>query len=168
MHAILQQSMLYSSKACATLLVHVKRTSVSKLLPAQINQSEITATLATALCFKSCSLVPLQGIGITVPGSGITISKTAVRGVDSFGMLCSAHDIGWSDKADGVLVVMPDETQPGDACPADPPKVITTFLVTNASACMHLTDRYSIINVRLHLHAQLASKVCYTQCCDSA
>jgi len=103
-----------------------------------------------------------------VPGSGITISKTAVRGVDSFGMLCSAHDIGWSDKADGVLVVMPDETQPGDACPADPPKVITTFLVTNASACMHLTDRYSIINVRLHLHAQLASKVCYTQCCDSA
>ncbi|KAL0036218.1 hypothetical protein WJX79_008552 [Trebouxia sp. C0005] len=66
--------------------------------------------------------VIFAGIGITVPGSGITISKTAVRGVDSFGMLCSAHDIGWSDKADGVLVVMPDETQPGDACPADPPK----------------------------------------------
>ncbi len=74
------------------------------------------------------SLVPLQGIGITVPGSGITISKTAVRGVDSFGMLCSAHDIGWSDKADGVLVVMPDESQPGDACPADPPKVAYHFL----------------------------------------
>ncbi|DBA78850.1 TPA: hypothetical protein ACH3X1_008737 [Trebouxia sp. C0004] len=66
--------------------------------------------------------VIFAGIGITVPGSGITISKTAVRGVDSFGMLCSAHDIGWSDKAEGILVVMPDESQPGDACPADPPK----------------------------------------------
>lgn len=43
-------------------------------------------------------------------------------------MLCSAHDIGWSDKADGVLVVMPDESQPGDACPADPPKVAYHFL----------------------------------------
>ncbi len=108
------------------------------------------------------SLVPLQGIGITVPGSGITISKTAVRGVDSFGMLCSAHDIGWSDKADGVLVVMPDESQPGEACPADPPKVITTSLVTDASVCMHLTDKRSIINIHLHLHPQLASEVCYT------
>ncbi len=125
-------------------------------------QSGITASLATALRCTSCSLVPLQGIGITVPGSGITISKTAVRGVDSFGMLCSAHDIGWSDKADGVLIVMPDESQPGDACPADPPKVVTTSLMTDASACMHLTDKCSIINIHLHLHAQLASKVCYT------
>ena len=63
-----------------------------------------------------------------MPGSGITISKTAVRGVDSFGMLCSAHDIGWSDTADCVLVVMPDESQPGEACPADIPKVVYHFL----------------------------------------
>ena len=74
-----------------------------------------------------------QGVGVTTPGSGNAISKAAVRGVDSFGMLCSAHDIGWSDKADGQLVVMPEEAQPGDACPADPPQVgryshqITTF-----------------------------------------
>lgn len=67
--------------------------------------------------------VVAQGEGITLPGSGTTISKTAVRGVDSFGMLCSAHDIGWSAEADGVLVIMPDDAQPGDACPADPPKV---------------------------------------------
>lgn len=151
---------LYFSKACrtlakhviaCTLLVHVKRKLVSIL--------GVTAFLAPALLFTSCSLVPLQGIGITVPGSGITISKTAVRGVDSFGMLCSAHDIGWSDKADGVLVVMPDETQPGDACPADPPKITTTSLVTDAPACMHLTDKRAI---NIHLHAQLASKVRYS------
>ena len=64
-----------------------------------------------------------QGEGVKMPGSGITISKTAVRGVDSFGMLCSAHDIGWSSEADGVLVIMPDDAQPGDPCPAEAPKV---------------------------------------------
>lgn len=69
--------------------------------------------------------VVVQGEGVQVSGSGITIRKTAVRGVDSFGMLCSAHDIGWSDKADGVLVMMPDDAQPGDPCPPDPPKVMT-------------------------------------------
>lgn len=77
----------------------------------------------------------MQGIGITVPGSGITISKTGVRGVDSFGMLCSAHDIGWSNKADGVLVVMPDDAQPGDACPAEPPKVVSMHLTIVLLLC---------------------------------
>lgn len=67
--------------------------------------------------------VMVQGEGSTLSGSGITISKTAVRGVDSFGMLCSAHDIGWSTEADEVLVIMPDDAQPGDPCPADPPEV---------------------------------------------
>ena len=65
----------------------------------------------------------MQGEGIKVPGSGIMISKTAVRGVDSFGMLCSAHDIGWSAEADGVLVTMPDDAQPGDPCPDEAPQV---------------------------------------------
>ena len=65
----------------------------------------------------------MQGEGVKVSGPGTIISKTAVRGVDSFGMLCSAHDIGWSNEADGVLVTMPDDAQPGDPCPADAPKV---------------------------------------------
>lgn len=65
----------------------------------------------------------LQGIDAQLAGSGLIIKKTAVRGVDSFGMLCSAHDIGWSDEADGVLFEMPGSAEPGDPCPADPPKV---------------------------------------------
>ena len=93
----------------------------------------------------------MQGIGITVPGSGITISKTGVRGVDSFGMLCSAHDIGWSHKADGVLVIMPDDAQPGDACPAHPPKVCSIHLTTvlffcAASNCMqNMSTRIALL-----------------------
>ena len=72
--------------------------------------------------------IALQGIGAQLAGSGLVIKKTAVRGVDSFGMLCSAHDIGWSDEADGILVEMPSSAEPGDPCPADPPKVFTRRL----------------------------------------
>ena len=50
-------------------------------------------------------------------------------------MLCSAHDIGWSDKADGILVVMPNDAQPGDPCPADPPKV-------NTHVCRFVSSNY--------------------------
>lgn len=65
----------------------------------------------------------MQGIGVQLAGSGLIIKKTSVRGVESFGMLCSAYDIGWSHDADGVLAAMPDSAQPGDACPPEAPKV---------------------------------------------
>ncbi len=51
--------------------------------------------------------VPCAMIGATLPG--FTIKKTKLRGVDSFGMLCSAKELGVSDAADGLLLL------PGDA-----------------------------------------------------
>ena len=35
----------------------------------------------------------LQGDRVTTPDSDKAFSKTSVHGVDSFGMLCSAHDM---------------------------------------------------------------------------
>ncbi len=67
-------------------------------------------------------------------------------------MLCSAHDIGWSDKADGVLVVMPDDAQPGDACPADPPKVRIRNCAMDTR--MHRTD-----NEKLCCQVDLATSI---------
>ena len=52
-----------------------------------------------------------------------SLVQTSLWGVDSHGMLCSACDIGWTDVADGVLVVMPDSARVGDAAPAEPPVV---------------------------------------------
>lgn len=46
-----------------------------------------------------------------------------MMGVDSAGMLCSAYDIGWISEPDNKLVVMPDDADVGQPCPADPPKV---------------------------------------------
>ena len=58
-----------------------------------------------------------------MPGSGMHIEEASVRGVASFGMLCSALDLGWISEADGVLVELPDNAVVGEACPLTPFKV---------------------------------------------
>ncbi len=64
-----------------------------------------------------------QPVGATTPGSGLRMERKALKGVDSFGMLCSAYDIGWAAEADGVLAVLPDDAEVGAPCPPQPPKV---------------------------------------------
>jgi phenylalanyl-tRNA synthetase beta chain len=49
---------------------------------------------------------PLAHVGAVLPG-GVLIRKTAVRGVESDGMLCSAKELGISDDAAGLLVLDP-------------------------------------------------------------
>jgi hypothetical protein len=62
-------------------------------------------------------------VGCTTPGSGIKIERASLRGVDSFGMLCSAYDIGWVPEPDGVLAELPDDADVGEECPEEPPEV---------------------------------------------
>ena len=52
-------------------------------------------------------LVPLATVGTTLPG-GTTITKARLRGVESFGMLCSARELGLSEDASGLLILAPD------------------------------------------------------------
>ncbi|HET8880981.1 MAG TPA: phenylalanine--tRNA ligase subunit beta [Solimonas sp.] len=46
--------------------------------------------------------VPCARVGATLPG-GMAITQAQLRGVDSFGMLCSAKELALSDKSDGLL-----------------------------------------------------------------
>ena len=55
--------------------------------------------------------VPLATVGTTLP-NGTQIQKSALRGVDSFGMLCSARELGLSDEASGLLI-LPAEAKVG-------------------------------------------------------
>lgn len=48
--------------------------------------------------------VPLARIGAQLPG-GMEIRKTKMRGVESFGMLCSGQELGISQDHDGLLVL---------------------------------------------------------------
>jgi phenylalanyl-tRNA synthetase beta chain len=50
--------------------------------------------------------VPCALIGAQLPG--LVIKETKLRGVESFGMLCSARELGISDESDGLLVLEAD------------------------------------------------------------
>ena len=82
----------------------------------------IVTVVTNAVQVAEGMLVVLAPVGSTTPGSGMKIEKTALRGVDSHGMLCSAYDIGWTSEADGVLVQLPEEEcEVGEDCPEEPP-----------------------------------------------
>ncbi len=55
--------------------------------------------------------VPLAGIGAVLP-DGKRIGKAKLKGVESFGMLCSGRELGADDGVDGLLILARD-TVPG-------------------------------------------------------
>jgi len=56
--------------------------------------------------YRVGDLVPLATVGTTLPG-GTKIEKATLRGVESFGMLCSARELGLAEDASGLLVLPP-------------------------------------------------------------
>jgi phenylalanyl-tRNA synthetase beta chain len=56
--------------------------------------------------------VPFATVGANLPG-GLKIKKAKLRGVESFGMLCSAKEIGLADSAEGLLV-LPEDAPVGE------------------------------------------------------
>lgn len=60
-------------------------------------------------------------IGCVTPGTGLEIEKVSLKGVDSFGMLCSAKDAGWADEEAQGAIVLPGSLVPGSSVPAEAP-----------------------------------------------
>ncbi|GIL53237.1 hypothetical protein Vafri_8897 [Volvox africanus] len=71
-------------------------------------------------------------VGATTPGSGLKMERKQLKGVESFGMLCSAYDIGWISVPDNVLVILPDDAEVGSPCPQQPPKGLKSKLPSTA------------------------------------
>jgi phenylalanyl-tRNA synthetase beta chain len=57
--------------------------------------------------FEAGSKVPLALPGAILPG-GIKIKASKLRGVESEGMLCSAHELMLAEDAEGLLILPPD------------------------------------------------------------
>ena len=57
-------------------------------------------------------VTPLAHVGAKVPEGGETLKKGKLRGVESFGMLCSARELKLSDDHSGILELDP-ATKPG-------------------------------------------------------
>ncbi len=77
----------------------------------QVTQVDIGASaLLQIVCgaknFKVGDKVPLATTGSVLPG-GLSIGRAALRGVDSFGMLCSAKELGLPEGEDGLLILDP-------------------------------------------------------------
>ena len=58
------------------------------------------------------AIVPLATIGTTFKdpdgGKDFTIGKGKLRGVESFGMMCSARELGLSNDHEGLMILPPD------------------------------------------------------------
>ena len=81
--------------------------------------------------------VPLAQVGARLPG-GAEIKKAKLRGVESFGMLCSARELGLADDSSGLLE-LPDDYQIGvdlNASLALDDRVLTVNLTPNRGDCM--------------------------------
>ncbi|MBT5110936.1 MAG: phenylalanine--tRNA ligase subunit beta [Rhodospirillaceae bacterium] len=52
--------------------------------------------------------------GTHVPGTGMDLKKTKIRGVESSGMLCSEREMGLSDEHDGIID-LPEDTATGQS-----------------------------------------------------
>lgn len=73
--------------------------------------AEVLAIVCGASNVATGLKVPVAMIGAVLP-SGLVIKRSKLRGVESFGMLCSAVEIGLAESADG-LMVLPADASPG-------------------------------------------------------
>jgi len=85
-------------------VVSVERHSdAEKLNVCRVNTgSEIVQIVCGAPNVRAGMKAPLAQIGATLP-DGTAIKKAKLRGVESFGMLCSARELGLSEDASGLL-----------------------------------------------------------------
>ena len=97
---------------------------------------------------------PIALVGAKLPG-GLTIKKTQLRGQDSFGMLCSATELGFESDSEGLLI-LDKETRIGasilDALHLDD-HVIEVDLTPNRGDCLSVfgiaREMNALTNARL-------------------
>jgi phenylalanyl-tRNA synthetase beta chain len=99
----------------ARVLASEKHPNAEKLSVTRIDrgEGEPLQVVCGAKNYQVGDLVPLATVGAVLPG-GMKIEKARLRGVESFGMLCSARELGLSADASGLLVLPPD-LRPGTA-----------------------------------------------------
>ena len=108
--------------------------------------------------------VPLATVGATLPG-GIAIKAAKLRGVESFGMLCSAKELGIDNDASGLLE-LPADAPVGEALAAYlglPDASIELKLTPNRPDCLGLVglahDVAALFNSRVRVAQQADASI---------
>jgi len=82
--------------------------------------------------------VVLAPLGTVIPTNKMIIERRKIRGIESVGMLCSAEELGLSNKSDGILE-LPIDTKIGkkfvEACPEFCDPLIEVEVTPNRSDC---------------------------------
>lgn len=92
-----------------------------KLVICQVNVGKETVQIVTgASNVKTGQKIPVAVVGAELPG-GVKIKKARLRGIDSFGMMCSARELNIDEffvseeSREGILILHPDTPAGEDA-----------------------------------------------------
>lgn len=81
--------------------------NADKLSLCRVNTgTEILSIVCGARNFKGGDRVALARIGAVLPGD-MKIKRSKIRGIESFGMLCSEKELGLADESEGIMVLDP-------------------------------------------------------------
>ena len=100
--------------------------------------------------------VPLAMVGAEL-GGGFTVGKRAVRGIESYGMLCSEKELGISDDHSGIFI-LPDEITPGTLLAQSPiahDAVLDISVPPNRGDCLSIYGIAREVASTLHQKAKL-------------
>ncbi|MBN2426091.1 MAG: phenylalanine--tRNA ligase subunit beta [Calditrichaceae bacterium] len=79
-----------------------KHPDADKLSICEVNNGkQVFQVICGAPNVKKDQFVPFAQVGATLP-NGFAIKKAKIRGVDSFGMICSKEELGVEEKSDGI------------------------------------------------------------------
>ena len=79
------------------------------VVQADIGQAAMLQIVCGAKNYKVGDKVPLAMVGTRLP-NGAEIKRAALRGVESFGMLCSGKELALSEDASGLMILDPSAT----------------------------------------------------------
>jgi phenylalanyl-tRNA synthetase beta chain len=83
-----------------------------RICSVQVGQGEPLQIICGASNVAPTMKVPVALAGAELPG-GLQIRRAKLRGVESFGMICSAKELGLADSSDGILA-LPAEAPVGE------------------------------------------------------
>jgi len=130
----------FSNVVVARILTAEKHPDADKLKLCSVDAGEhgVLQIVCGAPNAAAGLVVPCALVGAKLPG--IEIRKAKVRGVESFGMLCSARELGMSEDHGGLLVLPADLPIGQDvrACLDLDDNLITLKLTPNRADCLSL------------------------------
>jgi phenylalanyl-tRNA synthetase beta chain len=98
----------FDSVVVARLVSVDKHPDADKLTVCQVDSgTETVQVVCGATNHKTGDLVALATVGTILPGD-FKIKKSKIRGMESFGMLCSQKELGLADSSDGIMILSPD------------------------------------------------------------